>query len=153
MAEYLVDLCATQAAIRAGYSAKTAKQQGGRLLTNVAVAEAVAKAKAKRVERAELNADYVLTRLQAVAERCMTAEPVRDRKGNETGEYQFDSSGANRSLELLGKHLGMFADRLLIDDLRDKTDDDLVAELAALRERRAGGNGPGNPNTAGAGTP
>lgn len=60
VAEYLKDLNATQAAIRAGYSAKTANEQGCRLLTNVSVAEAVAEAMKKRIERTEISADRVL---------------------------------------------------------------------------------------------
>lgn len=61
--EYLIDLNATQAAIRAGYSAKTAKQQGNRLLTNADVAGAVFAAQAKRSARTEIDADWVLRRL------------------------------------------------------------------------------------------
>lgn len=61
--EYLVDLNATQAAIRAGYSAKTADQQGSRLLANVKVAAAVARAKSDRSNRTKIDADWVLKRL------------------------------------------------------------------------------------------
>ncbi len=61
--EYLVDLNATQAAIRAGYSAKTADQQGSRLLANVKVAAAVARAKSDRSDRTKIDADWVLKRL------------------------------------------------------------------------------------------
>lgn len=61
--EYLIDLNATQAAIRAGYSEKTAGQQGERLLKNVEIAEAIEKGKAERIERVEIDADYVLKRL------------------------------------------------------------------------------------------
>lgn len=61
--EYLVDLNATQAAIRAGYSAKTANEQGSRLLANVSVAAAISDAQANRSIRVEVNADYVLQRL------------------------------------------------------------------------------------------
>lgn len=61
--EYLIDLNATQAAIRAGYSEKTAAEQGARLLINVKVASAIEHAKQKRVERTEIDADYVLRRL------------------------------------------------------------------------------------------
>lgn len=61
--EYLIDLNATQAAIRAGYSEKTAKSQGQRLLTNVDVARALSEAQAKRAERTEIDADWVLRRL------------------------------------------------------------------------------------------
>ncbi len=65
--EYLVDLNATQAAVRAGYSAKTASQQGARLLANVKVQEAIAQAKAARAERVQVTQDMVLADLLAVA--------------------------------------------------------------------------------------
>lgn len=65
--EYLLDLNATQAAIRAGYSAKTAKQQGARLLTNVDVATALSEAKAERSEKTKIDAQWVLTRLASDA--------------------------------------------------------------------------------------
>lgn len=61
--EYLIDLNATQAAIRAGYSAKTAKQQGQRLLTNADVQAAVAEAQAARSEKTGIDAAWVLARL------------------------------------------------------------------------------------------
>ena len=48
--EYLVDLNATQAAIRAGYSPKTAQQQGSRLLTNVVVKQAIAAQHARQLK-------------------------------------------------------------------------------------------------------
>ncbi|MDW9772563.1 terminase small subunit [Sinorhizobium meliloti] len=64
--EYLVDLNATQAAIRAGYSAKTAKEQGARLLTNVHVAAAVAAAMQLRAKRTEITADRVLQELAKI---------------------------------------------------------------------------------------
>jgi len=61
--EYLVDLNATQAAIRAGYSAKTAYAQASRLLSDVKIAAAVTEAKAKRSERVGVSADNVLAEL------------------------------------------------------------------------------------------
>jgi phage terminase small subunit len=61
--EYLFDLNATQAAIRAGYSERTANQQGPRLLENVDVLAAIDAAKLARRERAQINSDYVLDRL------------------------------------------------------------------------------------------
>lgn len=67
VAEYLVDLNATQAAIRAGYSAKTAEQQGPRLLGNVGVMAAIRKAQAKRSERTNITADLVLEELAKIA--------------------------------------------------------------------------------------
>lgn len=71
VAEYLVDLNATQAATRAGYSKKTAAEQGARLLTNVKVQESIQAAMNKRAERTEITADMVLHRWWAIA----TADP------------------------------------------------------------------------------
>jgi len=68
VAEYLVDLNATQAAIRAGYSAKTAEQQGYQLLQKTSVAAEIAKAQAKRSAKLEIEADFVLTRWAEIAD-------------------------------------------------------------------------------------
>ena len=57
--EFLVDSNATQAAIRAGYSAKTANPKGSQLLAKVSVAAAVAEAQAKRRERLEVTVDRI----------------------------------------------------------------------------------------------
>lgn len=65
--EYLVDLNATQAAIRAGYSAATAEQQGSRLLRNVQVAESVQAALAERASRTGVTQDRVIAELAAIA--------------------------------------------------------------------------------------
>lgn len=61
--EYLIDLNATQAAIRAGYSEKTAEAAGSRLFRNVKVAAAIAKAMEERSERTKIDADWVLLRI------------------------------------------------------------------------------------------
>jgi phage terminase small subunit len=66
--EYLVDLNATQAAIRAGYSRATANEQGSRLLANVSVSDAIAAAQAERSKRTQINADWVLERLARIAD-------------------------------------------------------------------------------------
>jgi phage terminase small subunit len=120
--EYLVDLNATQAAIRAGYSKKTARAIGAENLTKPDIAAAVAAGRAKASEKAELSVGWVLDRLRTVAERCMQSEPVVDKRGEAvlvetpTGDlapaYTFQAPAANRSLELLGKHLGMFPDKV-----------------------------------------
>lgn len=65
--EYLIDLNATQAAIRAGYSARTANEQGSRLLAHASVAAAIEKAKAERAERTKVDADWLLKRLSEEA--------------------------------------------------------------------------------------
>lgn len=67
VAEYLVDLNATQAAIRSGYSAKTAESQGSTLLRNPKVAAAVAAGKAKRTTRTAITQDQVLRELALLA--------------------------------------------------------------------------------------
>lgn len=65
--EYLIDLNATQAAIRAGYSAHTANEQGARLLANVSVRSALDEAMRERAERTQITADRVLQELARVA--------------------------------------------------------------------------------------
>ena len=109
--EYLVDLNATQAAIRAGYSPKTARSQGNRLLTHVDIQAALSEAYMKRSERTELTQDWVLRGLEENTNRALCRVPVLDNEGKETGDWTYQGSVANRSLELIGKHLGMFPNR------------------------------------------
>lgn len=99
VAEYLVDLNATQAAIRAGYSKRTADRIGPELLGKTWVSRAIEEARAKQQIRIQITADDVLRDLLEVKSRCMVKGP------------DFDSKGANRALELIGKHLGMFTDK------------------------------------------
>lgn len=65
--EYLVDLNATQAAVRAGYSPRTANEQGARLLANVSIQAALRAAMDKRSQRTEITQDWVLEELRKVA--------------------------------------------------------------------------------------
>lgn len=64
--EYLIDLNATQAAIRAGYSKKTANEQGSRLLANVSVSSAVAESMKSRSNRTGITQDMVLKELAKI---------------------------------------------------------------------------------------
>lgn len=117
--EYVIDYNATLAAERAGYSKKTSKSQGSRLLTNVDVLARVRELQAETVKRLAISEDRVIKALWETYERCMQAVPVMvyDRDiGDyvETGEYTFDSKGALRALELIGKHMGMFKDKMEI---------------------------------------
>jgi phage terminase small subunit len=89
--EYLIDLNATQAAIRAGYSAKTAGSQGERLLKNVEIAEAIKEAQAKRAERTEITADRVLQEYARIA----FYNPGRIFRVDENGLPQIDMSNAD----------------------------------------------------------
>lgn len=95
--EYLIDLNATQAAIRAGYSVRTAKVQGCQNLTKLNIQQAIQVAQEKRAARTEVTADYVIKGLKAEAELV--------------GEGS-SQAGRTRALELLGKHLGIFSDKL-----------------------------------------
>lgn len=110
--EYLVDLNATQAAIRAGYSEKTAQSIGAENLTKPLVAEAIAESSKKRAEKVDISAEYVLNTIKTTIERCAQAEPVLDRDGVPTGEYKFDSTAVLKGSELLGKYLKLFTDKL-----------------------------------------
>lgn len=140
--EYLVDLNATQAAIRAGYSSKTAEQQASRLLVNVKVAAAISAAQTKRSKRTEITQDRVLKELGKLgfgdirdifaedgslkhpnsmdadaAARISSIEvvvrPVPGTQGQEVEHVAkikaWDKLGA---LTQIGRHLGMFKDKL-----------------------------------------
>lgn len=78
--EYLKDLNATQAAIRAGYSEKTADRIGPQLLAKTCVADAVSKAKALRSQKTQIDAAYVLTRLVEIDQ--MDVLDIMDDEGN-----------------------------------------------------------------------
>ena len=92
VAEYLTDLNATQAAIRAGYSVRRARQTGFDLLQIPHVAAAVAAAQGQKIRRVEITADAILARLDALADGA---------------ERDSDKIRAN---ELLGKHLRLWAE-------------------------------------------
>lgn len=66
VAEYLIDLNATQAAIRAGYSKKTAQEQGSRLLSNVMVAGELKRRQSKLADKYEVTADRVIRELALI---------------------------------------------------------------------------------------
>lgn len=134
--EYLIDLNATQAAIRAGYSEKSAEVEGSRLLSNAKVKARVSELMAERSERVAITADYVLGSLKEVAERCMQRAPVMVRRGRQLVQatdadgkhiWKFDSMGANTALGLLGKHLKLFTDKvehsgkLTLEDILDQS--------------------------------
>lgn len=135
--EYLVDLNATAAAIRAGYSAKTAEQQGYRLLRNVQVAAAIQAGMSKRSAKAEVKAEQIVAELRRIAfgdsRRVMEWGPngVKLKPSSELsdddaaivseasesttlngGSLKLKTHDKIRALELLGKHIGMFTDNL-----------------------------------------
>lgn len=136
--EYLIDLNATQAAIRAGYSPRTANEQGAQNLAKLSVAEAIAEAQAEREERTKIDADYVLKRLVEIDQ--MDVLDIMDDDGNvkpikdwpkiwrqyisniETISLEDEAGWLKKikwpdkvkNLELLGKHVsvGAFKDKV-----------------------------------------
>jgi phage terminase small subunit len=158
--EYLIDLNGTQAAIRAGYSEKTASAQAARLLANVKVQSQIQKRKQERVERTEITQDMVLQELALIAfsnaadyaavvekpatmngddgtvielfgedgkpQMYRTVEPVltKDLTENQKRALSTIKKGRDgfevktydkiRALELLGKHLGMWEEKVTV---------------------------------------
>ena len=106
--EYLTDLCASQAAVRAGYSEKTAKQIGSRLLTHVDVQAAIEKGKADLAERTGKSQEWVIEKLTAVHDASM--------KETASGTAH-NPAAANKSLELIGKHGGMWQEGHISGDI------------------------------------
>lgn len=130
--EYLIDLNATQAAIRAGYSPNTAMEQGHQLLQKTSVSGAIEAALAERSRRTGVNADRVVRELAKIA--FLNPADVVDSYGRikenaspddlaciQGIKYEETDSGVKReikfcskekALELLGKHLGIYTDRV-----------------------------------------
>jgi phage terminase small subunit len=123
--EYLIDLNATQAAIRSGYSPKTSGRIGDQNLKKLVIQEAIKKAMDKRSEKTEITAEYVLEVIRDTVERCRQNNPVLDRNGEqvyiETKDgkvapaFVFDAKNVLRGSELLGKHLSMFNEKIKVD--------------------------------------
>ena len=106
--EYIIDLNGTQSAIRAGYSEKTANRIASELLTKLDIQEYICELKNKRSERVKYSQDELMRDILEVKNRCMQANPVLDKEGNETGIWKFDSNGANKALDMLAKHVGFY---------------------------------------------
>jgi phage terminase small subunit len=115
--EYLVDLNATQAGLRAGYKHADA---GRHIITIPHVSAAITKAQAKVEEKAGVTVRYVLEGLMANYERAMQYREVADKDGNPLGEFVYRGDVANRALELIGKHLGMFREKIEFPDEHGK---------------------------------
>lgn len=98
-------------------------------------AERISEEIVEGAERVKLTKQWVLDRLIENASRAMQAVPVMSKDGP-TGEYKYDGSVANRSLELLGKELGMFVDRKESGAPGDFANIDNAADLRrAIAER------------------
>lgn len=150
--EYLIDLNATQAAIRAGYSPDTAKAIGSENLTKPDIRTHIDRAMAERSKRTGVNADRVVMELAKIAfinaadvinaddatlrddaapEDTAAIQSVKVKtiptKDGEGIEREIKMADKIKALELLGKHLGMFKDKLelsgSLDSEKTKLDD------------------------------
>ena len=150
--EYLIDLNATQAAIRAGYSPNNADKIGSELLGKTRVSDAISKAMAERSRRTGINQDRILIELAkialvnpanvvdfdeasildsalpedlaAVASVKVKRFPTKEGEGIEREIKFYDKT---KALDLAGRHLGMFKDKLevsgTLETERTKLDD------------------------------
>ncbi|MEG0999353.1 MAG: terminase small subunit [Clostridiales bacterium] len=144
--EYLIDLNATQAAIRAGYSPKTAQEQGSRLLLNVMVQGYIEKRMAEKESQLIASQDEVLqtlTRVMRREEKEIIVVTCKERKSyyDENGKKVIVEKEApqlveiptkvcdlNKAAELIGKRYSLFTDNLnttgnvnikFVEDLQD----------------------------------
>jgi len=130
VAEYLVDLNGTQAAIRAGYSPETAESQASRLLTNAKVSAAVSAGKAAQLSAAQLTAARVLEELRRLAfsdvrglfDEAGNLRPLHELTAEQAaaiaGDGQVDTIhkvkvwDKTKALESLAKHFGLLTERV-----------------------------------------
>lgn len=131
--EYLIDLNATQAAIRAGYSEESARNIGCINMTKPNIAEYIEKRMNRREKKTEVTQEFVLRELLNIASangtdfalvddlglaRIIPTSQVDESKRSAIAAIKAGANGTEvktydkiRALELLGKHLGMFSDR------------------------------------------
>lgn len=114
--EMLIDNNQTQAAIRAGYSARQAKSIGAELMRRPRVKKAMAAARAEQRERTLITADQVLLDIMAIGDKAL-----KDK----------DYAQALRSRELLGKRYKLFTDRMEVLDTTPRAE-----RLRQARERK-----------------
>ena len=118
--EYLIDLNATAAASRAGYRDSGIGRQ---LMTKNNVLQEINKKISARSQRTQYSQDNVVNYLLEIKERCMQARPVVNTRGQQVQDeagnnlWTFDAKNALRAIELLGKHMGMFKDKLQLENV------------------------------------
>lgn len=112
-AEYLVDLNATQAAIRAGYSEKTAKNIGAENLAKPYLNEYIQELMDKRADKVEISADDVLKDILETRNMCKEHMLLEGKNGTIIDTTALN--GRNKANELLGKHLKLFTDRVELE--------------------------------------
>lgn len=152
--EYLIDLNATQAAIRAGYSSKNADKIGSELLGKTRVAEEISKAMAKRSKRVGINQDRVIQELARIAFvnpldvinpadgsvsqhaseddlACIQSVKVKTMDGEKgsSEEREVKLNDKLKALELLGKHMGMFKDNVNLNVKTSEKLDSIISQI------------------------
>ncbi len=138
---YILSGNATEAARKAGYSENTAESQGSRLLKNAKVSDSIERRRKVAADKVDISAASILRRLNQVADRCMQAEPVmkfdpvmgsmvHETTADGEGIFEFDSSGANRALELLGKNQKLFTEKIEVS-----IDEALATRLEKAQQR------------------
>lgn len=151
--EYLIDLNATQAAIRAGYSPDTAYSIGQENLKKPELRTHIDRAMAERSKRTGVNADRVVQELAKIAfvnaadvidhktatikedalpEDTAAIQSVKVKTFGEDGlEREIKMADKLKALELLGKHLGMFKDKVEVSGLTEEKSklDDLIRQM------------------------
>ena len=149
--EYLIDLNATQAAIRAGYSPDTAQQMGSENLSKPVIKACLDRAMAERSKRTGVNADRVVRELAKIAfvnaadvinakdatlrnDACeddtAAIQSVKVKTFGEDGlEREIKMADKLKALELLGKHLGMFKDNLNVNVKSSKKLNDILIQM------------------------
>ena len=97
--EYMIDLNATQAAIRAGYSENAARQQGAENMAKPVILEIIQELMAKRSEKVGVDAEWVLKGIESLTDELRGSEAPKD---------------AYKGYELMGRHLKLFTDSLQV---------------------------------------
>jgi phage terminase small subunit len=112
--EYLIDCNATQAAIRAGYSPKTANRTASENLSKPDIQQAIEVAKQERSERTKIDADFVLQQIAEFLDCSFGRKPIK-KVVNIDGDLfsveiaEFNQSGVGKAIELMGKHINVQA--------------------------------------------
>ena len=106
--------------LRPNSSSASAAVEASRILSDVNVRSYLKYCLESDHEALVATKSYVQMNLRVVAERCMQVEPVLDAKGQPTGDYKFDASGANTALKLLGQTIGMFKEESRIKIVADR---------------------------------
>ena len=106
--KYFETLNAKESAIYAGFSEATAKQGGYNLLQRDEIQNYLKELRAEYAEKSGISKQWIIERFKTISDRCVQEEPVFDSNGIPTGEYRFDSSGANNATAHLGKIIGVF---------------------------------------------